>query len=84
MTWRGYKVDLAAITDTALFTVEGELDDISAPGQTVVAHDLCAAIPAARKQHYLQPAVGHYGIFNGRKWRGFIQPKIADFIERMS
>ncbi len=84
MTWRGHKVDLAAITDTALFTVEGELDDISAPGQTVVAHDLCAAIPAARKQHYLQPAVGHYGIFNGRKWRGFIQPKIADFIERMS
>ena len=55
MTWRGRKVDLAAITDTALFTVEGEMDDISAPGQTVVAHDLCAAIPAERKQHYLQP-----------------------------
>ena len=58
--------------------------DVENLGIALVAHDLCAAIPAERKQHYLQPAVGHYGIFNGRKWRGFIQPKIADFIERMS
>jgi poly(3-hydroxybutyrate) depolymerase len=63
-------------------TIEGELDDISAPGQTVVAHKLCPNIPAPRREHRLQPGVGHYGIFNGRRWRDEIMPAIAEFIRK--
>jgi poly(3-hydroxybutyrate) depolymerase len=77
---RGRKVDPAAITETALMTVEGELDDISKPGQTRAAHLLCPNIPAAMQAHYEQPGVGHYGIFNGRRWREDIAPRIADFL----
>lgn len=73
-------VDAAAVRKTALLTVEGELDDISAPGQTVAAHDICASIPKARRGHLLQEKVGHYGIFNGRRWRESIKPRIAAFI----
>jgi len=80
MTWRGLPVEPAAIEHTALLTVEGELDDISAPGQTLVAHALCSGLSAARKQDMLQKGVGHYGIFNGRRWREQIKPAIADFI----
>jgi poly(3-hydroxybutyrate) depolymerase len=80
MTWRGRSVDPAAIRRTALMTVEGELDDISAPGQTSAAHALCSGIPATRKAHYLQPGVGHYGIFNGQRYRDEIKPRIAEFI----
>ncbi len=80
MTWAGHKVDPAAIRRTALMTVEGELDDISAPGQTVAAHALCANLPAERKRHLLQPSVGHFGIFNGRRWRTEIFPQVAAFI----
>ncbi len=82
MTWRGEPVNPAAITRTALMTVEGELDDISAPGQTYASHRLCSAIPSDRRAHLLQPGVGHYGIFNGRRWRSEIAPRIADFIRR--
>ena len=69
-----------SIERTALMTVEGELDDISAPGQTIAAQSMCAAIPGDRRTQYLQPGVGHYGIFNGRKWRSEILPRISAFM----
>jgi len=82
MRWRGTPVATHAIEKTALLTVEGELDDISAVGQTVAAHDLCPAIPADRRQHHLQKGVGHFGIFNGRRWRAEILPTVREFIRR--
>jgi poly(3-hydroxybutyrate) depolymerase len=77
---RGRLVDPAAITKTALMTVEGEKDDISGIGQTQAAHDLCINIPEAKQLDYIQPNVGHYGVFNGSRWRTEIQPRIRDFI----
>jgi poly(3-hydroxybutyrate) depolymerase len=61
-------------------TVEGENDDISGVGQTEAAHALCSNIPPERKVHYLAPNVGHYGVFNGSRFRADIAPRIADFI----
>ncbi|MBM3527985.1 MAG: polyhydroxyalkanoate depolymerase [Alphaproteobacteria bacterium] len=80
MTHRGRPVDPTAIRNVALLTVEGEHDDISGVGQTEAAHDLCVNIPADRKAHYLQPGVGHYGVFNGSRFRTECAPRIADFI----
>ena len=80
MVSRGRRVDPAAITKTALMTVEGEHDDISAVGQTRAAQDLCVNIPEARRKHLEQQGVGHYGIFNGRRWRELIYPQVRDFI----
>ena len=80
LTHRGRKVDLAAIRKTALMTVEGENDDISGIGQTQAAHDLCTSIPAHKRIDYVQPGVGHYGVFNGSRWRAEIAPRIRDFI----
>jgi len=77
---RGERVRPDAIRQSALFTIEGELDDISGPGQTKAAHALCKGIPAKRKAHYEAPGVGHYGIFSGRKYRETIYPRIRDFI----
>ena len=77
---RGAPVDMAAIRDTALMTVEGERDDISGVGQTEAAHRLCPNVPAEGRRHRLQAGVGHYGIFNGRRWRQEILPDVADFI----
>lgn len=79
-THRGDRVDPAAITKTALMTVEGEHDDISGLGQTEAAHDLCRNIPQARKRHYVQEGAGHYGVFNGRRFRAEIVPRIVAFI----
>lgn len=79
---RGERVRPEAIRTSALFTIEGELDDISGPGQTKAAHTLCKGIPAKAKAHYLAPGVGHYGIFSGRKYRELIYPRIRDFIAR--
>ncbi|MCW5732984.1 MAG: polyhydroxyalkanoate depolymerase [Enhydrobacter sp.] len=76
---RGREIDPSAI-ETALMTVEGELDDISGIGQTKAAHALTPHIPGARHVHWEQPRVGHYGIFNGRKWREQIMPRVRDFI----
>lgn len=76
---RGRPIEPARI-ETALMTVEGELDDISGIGQTKAAHALTPNIPGARKVHWEQPRVGHYGIFNGRKWREQIMPRVRDFI----
>ncbi|SOE48370.1 polyhydroxyalkanoate depolymerase [Orrella dioscoreae] len=81
-TWEidGQRVRPADIRDVALFTIEGELDDISGLGQTRAAQTLCAGIPRARKQHYTAESCGHYGIFSGRRWREIICPKIAAFV----
>ena len=80
MRVRGELVEPSAIERTALMTVEGALDDISAPGQTIAAQVMCRRIPQERRMQYLQPDVGHYGIFNGRKWRSDILPRIAAFV----
>lgn len=80
LIYRGERVEPASITKTALLTIEGELDDISAVGQTGAAHDLCKNIPASKKMRHIQMGVGHYGIFNGRKWRDDIMPRVRDFI----
>ncbi|VFU07354.1 polyhydroxyalkanoate depolymerase [Methylocella tundrae] len=79
MTHHGAKVDFAAIHRVALMTVEGENDDISGAGQTLAAHDLCYNLPASMKADYLQEKVGHYGVFNGSRFRNQIVPRILDF-----
>jgi poly(3-hydroxybutyrate) depolymerase len=84
MTHRGRPVEPAAIKRAALLTIEGEHDDISGVGQTEAAHALCTGIPAERKIHWLQPAVGHYGVFNGSRFRAEIAPRIADFVLSMN
>lgn len=81
--YRGKDVHMANITNTALLTIEGEKDDISAPGQTYAAHRLCSGLADKWKEHYLQPGVGHYGVFSGSKWRDHIAPVIENFIERI-
>ncbi len=80
LVWRNRKVDPSAIRRTALFTVEGERDDICSVGQTVAAHALCGGIFANRKRHHLQPGVGHYGVFSGRKWSNQIYPLVRNMI----
>jgi poly(3-hydroxybutyrate) depolymerase len=80
MLHRGEPVDPKAIRSVALFTIEGENDDISGVGQTKAAHDICVNIPAEMRAHYLQPKVGHYGVFNGSRYRAEIAPRIADFV----
>ena len=75
-------VDLSCIRDTALMTVEGENDEISGIGQTQAAHDLCVNAPTAQWLDYVQPGVGHYGVFNGSKWRQEIAPRIVEFVTR--
>jgi poly(3-hydroxybutyrate) depolymerase len=80
LTSRGRPVEPRAIERTALMTIEGEKDDICAIGQTVAAHDLCTGIADAMRGHHEQPHVGHYGVFNGRRWRTAIYPKLRDFI----
>ncbi len=81
MTHRGTPVDPSKIKRTALMTVEGENDDISGIGQTRAAHDLCTALPEAKRSHHLQSGIGHYGVFNGSRFRAEIAPRISDFIE---
>jgi poly(3-hydroxybutyrate) depolymerase len=83
-TWKvgGQLVRPQDITTVALFTVEGELDDISGAGQTQAAHELCSGIPADMQQDFVAPGAGHYGIFSGRRWREMICPKIGEFIKK--
>jgi poly(3-hydroxybutyrate) depolymerase len=78
----GERVRPELIRDTALFTIEGELDDISGNGQTEAAQGLTKGIPARDKQHFEAKGVGHYGIFSGRKYREMIYPRIKEFIQR--
>ena len=82
MKVRGELVRPEAIRSAALFTIEGELDDISGNGQTESAHMLCSRIPSEKRKHLLAKGVGHYGIFSGRKYRETIYPQIRDFIKR--
>jgi poly(3-hydroxybutyrate) depolymerase len=79
-THRGVRVDPGKIRRVALLTIEGENDDISGVGQTEAAHRLCVNIPSDRKAHWLQPGVGHYGVFNGSRFRAEIVPRVSDFI----
>jgi len=80
MTHRGIPIKPEKIRRVALMTVEGENDDISGVGQTEAAHRLCVNIPEDRKFHWLQPEVGHYGVFNGSRFRADIAPRISDFV----
>jgi poly(3-hydroxybutyrate) depolymerase len=80
MTHRGIAIEPSKIRNSALLTVEGEHDDISGVGQTQAAHRLCSGIPQDRKAHYLQRDVGHYGVFNGSRFRAEIAPRIRDFV----
>lgn len=76
------RVTPSAITGAGLFTIEGELDDISGLGQTRAAHDLCTGIDKAHQQHLTVEGAGHYGIFSGRRWRQTVYPQVRDFIAR--
>ncbi len=80
MMHRGRTVDPSKITKTALLTVEGENDDISGIGQTQAAHDICANIPEQMRRDYIQPGVGHYGVFSGRRFRTEIYPRVREFM----
>jgi poly(3-hydroxybutyrate) depolymerase len=81
-TWdvAGERVRPQDIKKTALFTIEGELDDISGSGQTRAAHDLCTGIPEKNRRHFTAEKCGHYGIFSGRRWRTIIYPQLREFI----
>ena len=82
MSYRGRRIDLGAIRRVALMTIEGEKDDITGIGQCAAAIDLCRSIPAERKQHFECPSVGHYGIFNGSRFRSEIAPRMMRFMRR--
>ena len=82
MMHRGRRVDPAAITDIALLAIEGERDDISGIGQTRAALDISTGLEAARKRYHLAKGVGHYGIFNGSKWRTRIAPMVEQWIAK--
>jgi poly(3-hydroxybutyrate) depolymerase len=84
MMHRSEKIDLKAIRHTSLMTVEGEKDDISGAGQTHAAQELCSSIPAFGKAHYTQDGVGHYGVFNGSRFRAEIAPRVSDFIANVN
>lgn len=77
----GKHIDIGKITDVAVKTVEGENDDISAPGQCLAALDLLTGLPADKKASHLEPGAGHYGIFAGKSWRTNIRPLVLDFID---
>ncbi|MEL6800978.1 MAG: polyhydroxyalkanoate depolymerase [Pseudomonadota bacterium] len=77
----GHKVDMSKITSVAVKTVEGEKDDISAPGQCLAALDLLTGLPAEKKAAHVEPGAGHYGIFAGKSWRNNIRPLVLEFID---
>jgi len=81
MMHRDKPVDLKAIRRCAIMAVEGEKDDISGVGQTLAALDLTPNLPAAKKAYHLQERVGHYGVFNGKRFRSEIAPRIAAFMD---
>jgi len=77
----GKKVDIGAITQVAVMTVEGEKDDISAPGQCVAALAMLTGLDESKKTQHLEPGAGHYGIFAGKSWRLNIRPLVLNFID---
>ena len=81
---KGKHCDISKITDVAVKIVEGEDDDISAPGQCLAALDLLTGLPESKKAAYLEPGAGHYGIFAGKSWRNNIRPLVIDFIDQNS
>lgn len=81
LTYKGEPVEPGAIRKTFLLTIEGERDDICAMGQTMAAHDLCTGLRPYMKSHHLQPGVGHYGVFSGKKWENQIYPVVRDHIQ---
>jgi poly(3-hydroxybutyrate) depolymerase len=82
LTARSQQVDFAAVRSTALMTVEGEDDDIAAPGQTRRAHDLCLSVPVDARSQLLVPACGHFSLFHGNIWRRRVLPEVRAFIHR--
>jgi polyhydroxyalkanoate depolymerase len=80
LTYRGRRVNPGVIRRTALLTVEGDKDDICAVGQTAAAHELCSTLRPHLKRHHLQPGVGHYGTFSGKRWNGQIYPNIRNLV----
>ena len=82
MRHRGRRVDPAKVRNTPILTIEGEKDDITGLGQCRAAHDLCSGLPETQKVHYECPGVGHYGIFNGSRFRAEIVPRIGEFVSR--
>ena len=82
MTYEGELVDFGAMRQCALLTVEGENDNFCPPSQTEAAHDVCTNVPDGRRGRYIQPGVGHYGVFSGSKFQAEIYPVIRDFISR--
>jgi polyhydroxyalkanoate depolymerase len=80
LTFKGRTVKPAAIRRTALLTVEGERDDICSIGQTLAAHDLCTGLRPYLRTHYVQPGVGHYGVFSGKRWQNHIYPVVREVI----
>jgi len=80
LTWRGRPVDPAAITRTALLTVEGERDDICGVGPTAAAHDLCTSLMPYRRRQHLQAGAGHFGVFSGARWEREVYPEIRSHI----
>jgi polyhydroxyalkanoate depolymerase len=81
LRWRGVAVEPRAIRRTALLTVEGELDDICSIGQTMAALDLCVGLRPSMRRHHLQTGVGHYGVFNGRRWAAEIYPRVRATVQ---
>jgi poly(3-hydroxybutyrate) depolymerase len=81
LTFKGQTIEPRAIRRTFLLTVEGEKDDICAPGQTLAAQDLCAGLRPYMKTHHMQAGVGHYGVFNGRRWEAQIYPVVRNHIQ---
>ena len=84
LRWRGERVDFGAIRNTALMTVEGEYDDIAAPGQTSAAHRLCQNLPSDMRRRLIQTGAGHFSLFYGRTWRGKVLPAINAFRQAQS
>ncbi len=80
LTYQNRRVEPRAIRRTALFTVEGEKDDICAVGQTLAAHELCSSLRPYRKHHHMQAGVGHYGVFSGKTWQNQIYPMVKNVI----
>lgn len=81
LRWKGELIEFGAIRRTALMTVEGERDDIAAPGQTAAAHCLCPRIPDDARRQLVAPETGHFGLFHGERWRAEVMPQITDFMD---
>lgn len=84
MTWRNEHVDPSALTNTGLMVIEGSTDNITAAGQTRIAHQMCANIPDHMKAYHLEPGAGHYDVFSGPHWEGKISNKINTFIRKIA